>query len=85
MHGELLSGLNEQIALVTLAYSLDDPESVEEVISEYRGRLAGCFDCELEWRIVSIRAAYCEPEVSNGGYLSPKDLWGPTLESISIL
>lgn len=47
MHGELLCGLNEQIALVPLASSLDDPKSVEEVISRYRGRLAGCFDCEI--------------------------------------
>jgi L-fucose isomerase-like protein len=47
VHGELISGLNEQIALVTLASSLDDPKSVEKVVTEYRGRLAGCFDCEI--------------------------------------
>jgi L-fucose isomerase-like protein len=45
--GELLSCLNEQIALVLLASSLDDPKSVERVISTYRGWLIGSFDCEI--------------------------------------
>jgi L-fucose isomerase-like protein len=44
---ELPSGLNEQIAFVPLASPLDDPRSVEEVISKYRDRLAGYFDCEI--------------------------------------
>jgi L-fucose isomerase-like protein len=44
---EMLSRLNEQIALVPLASSLDDPKSVEHVISTYRGWLTGSFGCEI--------------------------------------
>jgi L-fucose isomerase-like protein len=39
--------LNEQIVLVPLASSLDDPKTVERVISNYRGWLMGSFDCEI--------------------------------------
>jgi hypothetical protein len=47
MLGKLLVYLNQQIALVPLASSLDDPKSVERVISAYQEWLMGSFDCEI--------------------------------------